>query len=353
MNDVKLEDFERAPATLKTSEGRSIALKRNARFGAALKSWETIITLIFVFVMFGGSFISPYFLDPVNLLDTTFNFMEKAVVALPMMFLIILGDIDISVASIVALSSLTMGAAASAGADTWTLVAIGLATGLAAGMLNGWIITRFQVPAIAVTIGTQSLFRGISQAVLGDQAYTKFPESFAWFGQGYIAHTKVPFELILFLILALLTGLLLHRTTFGRKVYAIGRNPVAARFSGVNVSKLRFLIFSWAGVFSGLAAILLTSRIGSTRPNIATGLELDAITSVVLGGVAITGGFGGIYGVVVATFLLGYLKFGMGLVNVPGRVMNLVTGSLLIVAIVIPELIKRADGKKRLTRSSR
>jgi rhamnose transport system permease protein len=351
MNDVKMEEFETGHGTIKAAEGRQLLAKRHARFGSALKSWETIITLIFIFVMFGGSFVSPYFLDPVNLLDTTFNFMEKAVVALPMMFVIICGDIDISVASIVALSSLTMGAAASVGADTWTLIAVGLATGLIAGMLNGWLITRFEVPAIAVTIGTQSLFRGISQAVLGDQAYTKFPESFAWFGQGYIGRTKIPFELVLFLVLALLTGLLLHRTTFGRKVYAVGRNPVAARFSGVDVVKIRFIIFSWAGLFSGLAAILLTSRIGSTRPNIATGLELDAITSVVLGGVAITGGFGGIYGVVAATFLLGYLKFGMGLVNVPGRVMNLVTGSLLIVAIVIPELIKRTDGRKHLVRT--
>ena len=351
MNHPEIDKTAPKDSAGMAAPSRQIAARRGARLSSALKSWDTIITLFFIFVMFGGSFVSPYFLDPVNLLDTTFNFMEKAVVALPMMFIIILGDIDISVASIVALSSLTMGAAAGAGADTLTLILVGLATGLAAGMLNGWIITRFEVPAIAVTIGTQSLFRGISQAVLGDQAYTKFPASFAWFGQGYIGRSKVPFELVFFLVLAILTGFLLHRTTFGRKAYAIGRNPVAARFSGVNVAKLRFIMFSWAGLFSGLAAILLTSRIGSTRPNIAMGLELDAITSVVLGGVAITGGFGGIYGVVVATFLLGYLKFGMGLVNVPGRVMNLVTGSLLIVAIVIPQLIKRAEGRKRLSRT--
>lgn len=346
MNDARIGD-----SGFKAT--RRIESNRAARLSAKLKSWDAIITVIFFAVMTGGSFISPYFLDTVNLLDTTFNFMEKAVVALPMMFIILCGDIDVSVGSIVALSSLAMGAAANASAETPVLIAVGLASGLLAGMLNGWLITRFEVPAIAVTIGTQSLFRGISQAVLGDQAYTKFPTDFAWFGQGYVAHTKIPFELVLFLILSVFTGLILHRTTFGRKVYAVGRNPVAARFSGVNVARLRFIVFAWAGLFSGLAAILLTSRIGSTRPNIATGLELDAITSVVLGGVAITGGFGGIYGVVVANFLLGYLKFGMGLVNVPGRVMNLVTGSLLIVAIVIPELIKRGDSRKRLARSSR
>jgi len=326
---------------VRAADGRRIETSRAARIAGLFKSWEFILSVLFIAVMVGGSFVSPYFLDAVNLLDTTFNFMEKAVVALPMLFIILCGDIDVSVGSIIALSSLGMGAAAHAGAPPAVLIAIGLAVGLAAGMFNGWLITYFEIPAIAVTIGTMSLFRGISQAVLGDQAYTKFPAAFAYFGQGYVGGTKVPFELVLFLILAALTGIVLHRTTFGRKIYALGRNPVAARFSGVDVARLRFLVFSWAGLFSGIAAILLTSRIGSTRPNIALGLELDAITSVVLGGVAITGGFGGIYGVVVANFLLGYLKFGMGLVNVPGRVMNLVTGSLLIVAIVIPEFIRR------------
>lgn len=327
--------------------GRGIAVGRKDRLLAFLKGWDFILSVVFAAVMLGGSFVSPYFLDAGNLLDTTFNFMEKAVVALPMLFIILCGDIDVSVGSIIALSSLAMGAASAAGADSAALVAVGLAVGLASGFLNGWLITKFEVPAIAVTIGTMSLYRGISQAVLGDQAYTKYPAGFAYFGQGYVGGTKVPFELVLFLILAVLTGLVLHKTTFGRRVYALGRNPVAARFSGVDTARIRMVVFSWTGLFCGIAAVLLTSRIGSTRPNIATGIELDAITSVVLGGTAITGGFGGIYGVVLANFLLGYLKFGMGLVNVPGRVMNLVTGVLLIVAIVIPELIKRAERRKR------
>ncbi|WP_304225123.1 ABC transporter permease [Gracilinema caldarium] len=317
-----------------------------------IRSWDFTISIIFVIVMFFGSFISPYFLDPGNLLETTFNFIEKAVIALPMAFIILSGDIDVSVGSILALSSLAMGAASQTGIQTSGLVVIGLTVGLLAGILNGWLITRFDIPAIAVTIGTQSLYRGISQAVLGDQAFTKYPESFAYFGQGYIPGTKIPFELMLYFILALATGILLHRTTFGRKVYALGRNPVAARFTGVPVNRIRFIIFSWAGLFSGLAAVLLTSRIGSTRPNIASGIELDAITSVVLGGVAISGGFGRIFGVVVANFLLGYLKFGMGLINIPGRLMNLITGSLLIIAVVIPEIMKRFELNMHIKRSS-
>jgi len=309
------------------------------RIADLLMTWELILFVIFIVVIIVNSYLSPYFLDLFNILDTTFNFMEKAIVALPMIFVIICGDIDISVAGIIALSSLLMGMASAAGAATGTLVLVGLGTGLAAGFLNGLIITGFGIPAIAVTIGSMSLFRGISYAVLGDQAYTKYPQSFAFFGQGYIENTTIPFELLLFIVLAVVFGFLLHRTTFGRKVYTIGNNATTARFSGVPVNRIRLIVFSLSGMMSGLAAILLTSRIGSTRPNIASGWELEIITTVVLGGVAISGGKGNILGVIIGIFLIGFLKFGMGLINVPGKVMNIVIGFLLIFAIMLPGYI--------------
>ena len=309
------------------------------RIADLLMTWELIVFVIFIVVIIVNSYLSPYFLDLFNILDTTFNFMEKAIVALPMIFVIICGDIDISVAGIIALSSLLMGMASVAGAASGTLVLVGLGAGLAAGFLNGFLITRFGIPAIAVTIGSMSLFRGISYAVLGDQAYTKYPPSFAFFGQGYMGNTIIPFELVLFIVLAVVFGLLLHRTTFGRKVYAIGNNATTAQFSGVPVNRIRWIVFSLSGMMSGLAAILLTSRIGSTRPNIASGWELEIITTVVLGGVAISGGKGNIMGVIIGTFLIGFLKFGMGLINVPGKVMNIVIGFLLIFAIMLPGYI--------------
>jgi len=321
-----------------------------ARVAALLMTWEVILFLIFVVVVIVNSYLSPYFLDLFNILDTTFNFMEKAIVALPMILVIICGDIDISVAGIIALSSLLMGMVSAAGAPTGIVVLVGLATGLSAGALNGLLITRFGIPAIAITIGSMSLFRGISYAVLGDQAYTKYPESFAFFGQGYIGNTIIPFELVLFIALAIVFGLLLHRTTFGRKVYAIGNNPVSARFSGVRVNRIRWIVFSLSGTMSGLAAILLTSRIGSTRPNIASGWELEIITTVVLGGVAISGGKGNIVGVIIGIFLIGFLKFGMGLINVPGKVMNIVIGFLLIFAIMLPGYIRALRNRSLLKR---
>jgi len=307
--------------------------------------WEIILLFIFILVIIINSNLSPYFLDYTNLMNTTFNFIEKAIIALPMMLVIICGDIDISVASIIALSSVFMGMASQAGVNTLGLVAIGLFTGSAAGFLNGFIITKFGIPAIAVTLGSMSLFRAIAYVILGDKAFTKYPISFDYFGQGYIGNTMVPFELVVFLMLAIIFGIILHRTTMGRKVFAIGNNSTAARFSGIPVNRIRLIIFTVTGLCSGLASILLTSRIGSTRPNIASGWELEIITTVVLGGVAITGGNGNIFGVIISIFIIGFLKFGMGLINVPGKVMTIIIGLLLILAIMLPQLIERLRPK--------
>ena len=153
---------------------------------------------------------------------------------------------------------------------------------------------------------------------------------------------------IVLVVLAVLMGFILHKTTYGRKLYAIGNSASASRFSGINVDRIRFINFAVNGLFAGIAAVLLTSRIGSTRPNIATGWELEAITLVVLGGVAITGGKGNIFGVVIASLLVGYLKFGMALVNLSAKVMVITTGALLITAVLVPMLLEIAKAKQKL-----
>lgn len=328
-------------------ENTNIAASRRLDLGkgglyrglSLLMKWEVVLVLILTAIVVANSFLSEYFLDMTNLFDTTFNFSEKAIVALLMAFVIIAGDIDISVGAIVALASVFMGMAAAQGADAPTLVFIGLGSGLAMGAVNGFLVTRFNIPSIAVTLGTMSLFRGLAYAILGDQAYTKFPEGFDWFGQGYIGDSPVPFELVLFAVLAVVMGLLLHKSSFGRHTYAIGCNAKAALFSGVPVARVRFLIFAATGLFSGLASVLLTSRVLSTRPNMGGGFEFEVITIVILGGIAITGGEGKMIGVVLSTFVLGFLKFGMALMNVPGRVMNILTGALLIFAILVPKAL--------------
>jgi len=251
--------------------------------------------------------------------------------------LIIAGEIDLSVGAIIALASTVMGAAAAAGAGTPVLVALGMATGLACGAFNGMLVARFGLPSIVVTIGTMSLFRGISYIVLGDGAYTAYPASFAWFGQDYVWWV-ITVELVIFALAALAFGILLHRTNFGRMVYAIGNNATAARFSGIRVEKIRFILFLLTGLMSGIASICLTSRLGSTRPSIASGFELEVVTIVVLGGVSILGGSGSILGVALAALVMGLVTFGLGLLNVPGIVMSIIVGLLLIAVIALPRL---------------
>jgi rhamnose transport system permease protein len=299
------------------------------------KRWEALLGAVAVAIFVFNAFASPHFLNAYNLSDATFNFTEKAIIAFAMALLIIAGEIDLSVASIVAIASVAMGAAATTGANPATLVVIGLAVGLAAGAVNGFIVTRFKIPSIVVTIGTMSLFRGIAYVVLGDQVYRTYPPGFDWFGQGYVWWV-FSFEFVLFLGLAVIFGIVLHRTVFGRRIYTIGNNPVAAQFSGVRVDRIRFILFLLTGLMSGLASVLLTSRIASTRPTIATGYELEIVTMVVLGGVSILGGSGTIPGVVIAAFVMGLVTFGFGLFNVPGVVQSIFIGSLLIGVIALP-----------------
>jgi rhamnose transport system permease protein len=297
-------------------------------------------------IFIANSFASPYFLNAWNLSDATFNFTEKALIAFAMTLLIISGEIDLSVAAIIALASTAMGAAAQMGIGTPGLVLIGIGTGLVCGAINGGLVAGLKLPSIVVTIGTMSLFRGISYIVLGDKAYGGYPESFAYFGQGYVVWV-FSFEFVLFIAFALIFGILLHATTFGRRIYAIGNNEFASRFSGIPVERMKFTLFMLTGLMSGIAAVCLTSRLGSTRPSIAQGWELEIITMVVLGGVSILGGAGSIIGVVIAAFVMGLVTFGLGLLNVPGIVMSIFIGLLLIITISLPILGRKFKARQK------
>jgi len=307
---------------------------------AMARRWESMLALVLVLGFTLFSLSSPYFLSVDTLSDATFNFTERALVALPLALLIIAGEIDISVAGIIALASVAMGLAAEQGAGTGTIAAVGLGTGLAAGCINGALITLGRVPAIVATIGTMTLFRGIAYAVLGDRVLKNYPESFAAFGQGYL-FGPVSIELALFVVMAAVAALFLHATRWGRVVYAIGANPVATRFAGIPVDRYRFALFALTGLASGMAAVLLTSRLGSTRPSIAQGWELEIISIVILGGVSVWGGKGSILGVVLAALVFGLVTFGLGLMNIPGIVMSIFTGALLILVVAVPALVQR------------
>lgn len=329
-----------SPMSQPAQSPRVIPDKLGTPLRRVMASWEVLLLGVAIFIFIANSLASPYFLNAWNLSDATFNFTEKAIIAFAMALLIIAGEIDLSVAAIIALASTAMGAAVQMGVGTPGLVAIGIGTGVLCGAFNGFLVAGLKLPSIVVTIGTMSLFRGISYMVLGDQAYGKYPADFAYFGQGYVI-SVISFEFVLFIVMAVLFAILLHATNFGRQVYVIGTNPFAARFSGIPVERVKFILFLLTGLMSGIAAVCLTSRLGSTRPSIAQGWELEVVTMVVLGGVSILGGSGTIAGVVIAAFVMGLVTFGLGLLNVPGIVMSIFVGLLLIITIAIPIVVRR------------
>jgi rhamnose transport system permease protein len=312
-----------------------------------LRRWEVVLVLLLIAIAGVNAAMTPYFLDLQNLFDSTQLFSEKAIMALSMTLLIIGGDIDLSVASIVALASTAMGWLAARGVGTPGLVVASLAVGTAAGMFNGAIITRFKVPAIVVTIGTISLFRGIPSVVLGDGAYTEYPEGFSALGQGYL-FDLVPYAFAVFAVLAAAFTVLLHRTIVGRNLYAYGHNPEAARYSGIPVDAQRFWLFTLNGAMCGLASVFLTARVEATRPNLALGWDLEVIAIAVLGGVGILGGTGTMPGVVLAIFVMGMFTFGLSLHNVAGIIMSIVVGVLLITAVALPIIARKLAARRRM-----
>jgi rhamnose transport system permease protein len=312
----------------------------------AIDTWERVLIglIVLVYIVFG--FGIQGFLAPYAIADSTTNMSEKAIIALAMTLLVVAGEIDLSIAATMALCSLAMGFAMKAGAGLPLMLVAALATGAACGAFNGWLVTRWQLPSIVVTIGTLSLYRGLAQVLLGDQAITGYPDRLSAWGNGTLGDLVgipgliVPIEFAVMALAALLVGLLLHRTVHGRRLYAIGANRIASRFSGISVDRYRFALFVFAGVMAALASVLLTGRIGSTRPNLAMGWELDAVTIVILGGVAIEGGRGSVVGTLLASVLLGSFTFGLGMLNVAGIVMSMIVGALLVVAMVLPRWLR-------------
>lgn len=307
--------------------------------------WLLVVLILAVFVM--NTSFSEFFLDYNNLRDATMGFLDKALIVLPMVFIILMGDIDISVASIVALSSVVMADLYTHGFPMHWAMLICLVVGTLCGWINGILIVKFkELSSVIVTLATMIIYRGIAYILLEDQAAGKFPKWFKFLGWEYVG--GIPFILIVFAVFAVLFGLLLHTTTFGRRVYAIGNNATASRYSGVQVDKIKVIVFTLAGLMSAIAALFLTSRMGSTRPNIATGYELEVIAMVVLGGISTAGGKGRMIGAVLAVFLIGYLRYGLGLINISAQSLLIILGLLLICAVAIPQLKLRGSASRKI-----
>ena len=317
-------------------------------FVANFQRWEWMLVGLILLDVLINIRLSPFFLDARNLSRTSSDFMEIGLMMLPMVFIIITGNIDLSVASNMGMSASFMGLLHNLGVNICVAALAGLLLGTLGGMLNGYLVARVKLPALVVTLGTYAFYRGIAYGFLGDQAARGYPKAFTYFGQGRVFDTLVPFSVALFIVLAILFGLVLHRTVFGRYLFAIGNNENATLYSGVPVARIKFIIYTLSGFMAALAGLILAARFGSTRPDIGTGLELAVITAAVLGGVDINGGKGTMLGAVISLFLIGLMRFGMGLLNIQGQVQGIVIGLLLILSILIPGVAQQVSSLKNI-----
>lgn len=319
-----------------------------------LKRWEVILFIIFILLNVVNSHISPFYLSRDGLMDAALSFLDKSFIVFPMAMIILIGEIDISVAATIALSSVIMGISYNAGQGVPMVAAMGicLLVATSCGAINGLLLTKYrELSPMIVTLATATMYRGLAYVLLEDRAAGKFPDWFNYFGWESIDLPFIgplPFMLICFILCALFFLFLMNKTTFGRRLYAIGNNRLACTYSGIKVERYRFFVYTLAGFMSGITAIFLTSRMSSTRPNIAMGYELDIIAMVVLGGISTSGGKGNLSGALIAIFIIGLLKYGMGLQNFDAQFLMIVIGLLLVFSVMLPNLFsaKRKVAKR-------
>ncbi|MGI5173319.1 ABC transporter permease [Treponema sp. OMZ 840] len=304
---------------------------------ACFFQWEWLLVLVFILIHIINSIISPWYLSLDTFISTPMMFLDKAFIVFPMMLILLTGNIDISVSSIVALSSVMMGVTYNAGVPMILAIVLCLITGTICGFINGFLLIKFkELPAMIITLSTMTIYRGLAYIILEDQAAGKFPTWFKFFGWGYVGH--IPFIMLIFAICAIFFGILIHKTTFGRAVYGIGNNMIASKYSGIKTDTVMLIVYILTGLMSGITALFLTSRMGSTRPNIAIGYELEIIAMTVLGGVSTAGGQGRIAGPLLAIGIIGYLQYGLGLINISAQIVMIITGLLLIVSVMIQNI---------------
>lgn len=322
----------------------SAATQTYPEFGAPL--WKRVfltremaIVALLAVTLVIASLAIPYFADRLTAYNLLRDMFATLLIALPMAMVMITGDIDISVGSMVGLSCSLLGLLYSIGVPFELAMVLVLLVGVAGGLLNGLLVTRIGLPALAVTIGTMALFRGIAVGLLGTETITEFPEAWTNLTKYEIGQTGIPFIMVFFLLLLAVFVYLLHFTSFGRGVYAIGLNSEAAAFSGVNRERTRTILFVLAGTMSALGGIYWTLLRGTARGDVGDGLELQVIAAVVLGGVSVFGGVGALHGVVAGVLLIGTLSSALRLVGVTAEVIKIITGVLLIGSVVAGSLI--------------
>jgi rhamnose transport system permease protein len=306
-----------------------------------ISTWEYLLAALLVLVLINGANQSPYFLNFSSFSLMFSSFSEKSIMVLAMMLIIISGEIDLSVASVLGLASAVLGATFAAGWPLWLAIVAALLTGVFCGLFNGLLVTRVGLPSLVVTLGTLALFRGAAYIVLGERGISDYPDAFTTFGFGFIPGTLIPWTFLIFVALAVVVGVALHGSWVGRQIYAIGNNKEAARFAGIPVARIKLILFVVSGLVAALAGVIFTARFATSRADNAVGYELDVITVVLLGGVSIFGGRGSMLGVLLALFTVAALRESFALANYPDQVQSILVGVLLIVSVLGPSAVKR------------
>jgi rhamnose transport system permease protein len=320
------------------------------KFGAIRKSWDTAILGLLAMVLILASTTTEGFLTSLNISYIFSNTSEITIMAFAMTFLIITGEIDLSIASILALGSSMLGWSYQKGAPIWLAIIICLVVGTVCGFINGFLVTKVGLGSLAVTIGTLALYRGIANGILGENTVNEFPEAYTSFGFDTFGTSFMPKTMPLIIFFGILFGFLLHRTPFGRRTLAIGQSPEAARFAGINVVRHKIIVFTFTGFMSGVAGVIYTFRFSTAQADNGVGLELLVISAILLGGVSIFGGVGTMWGVVAGVLLAGAVESWLTLREINAQWRTIVTGILLLISVAAPVLV--AKNKERRERKA-
>lgn len=319
-----------------------------------LLTWDSSIILLTVLAVVVASLSVPNFGTSRNYTFLVLDLMPILLIALPMTLIIVTGEIDLSVASTLGFTGALMGWFWNNGLSMEMIIPLCIVIGAVLGAFNGFLVTALGLPSLAVTIGTLALYRGLALVVLGDTAVADFPFDFTGWVMGTIGGGVVPNVLLLLIPLAVVFGIVLHATPVGRSLYAMGANDKAAHFSGIRVERTKFWLYVVSGAVAGLVGVLWTLRYSSARADNGAGLELAVVAAVLLGGVSIFGGKGSLPGVLAGVVLLAVLQNALRLQDFSGQALNIVTGALLVLSVLLPNIVTsiRTSARRRKLRQA-
>jgi rhamnose transport system permease protein len=318
-----------------------------------ISNWDAFICAVAVAALLVGFTAFDNFGSAFNISQMIAGASERALIVLPMMLLLITRDIDLSVASTLALTSVIMGLMLLAGMPLLPAILLTLLAGGLLGAFNGALVTIVGLPSLVVTLGTMALFRGIGYMLLGNGSVNVLPDALLDFGFTNVGGLPLPWTIVPFLVILPVFAVVLHRTALGRRIFAIGGNPMTALYSGIPVDRIRFGLFVFSGVICAIAGIVYTARLANARADNAFGMELDVITIAMLGGVSVFGGKGGVVGVVGALGLVALIRNLLGINGVGGDAQSTLVGTMLITALLAGTFLPRVIARTRAARNGK